>query len=931
VEHHSWKIKMSAPSPANPLLLSKLRIPRARPEIVARPRIAALLDSAAQRKLTLLCAPPGAGKTTALSEWAQHCSAPIAWLTLADSDNLLEDFLSYLAAALERAVPGCSASAMSLLHAPAPLDEKAFTAALLNDLDALTAPLILVLDDFHLLHNQIAQAVVNELVEHMPPAFHLVIATRSDPPLPLARLRARGELTELRAADLRFTTQEAAAFLNEVMHLGLAPQEVEALESRTEGWIAGLQLAALSMRGRKDVASFIRAFTGSHRFVLDYLVEEVLIRQPEPVQSFLLQTSILDRLCGALCDAILAAQEEKPDERAVGDPSRATPAADEAPSNSQSILTDLERSNLFIEPLDDERRWFRYHRLFADLLRYRLEQSYPVEHIRRLHLRAAVWLERHDLLEEAISHYIAGGDDESAARLVSTRNQEWLKLGQANRLIGWLDSLPARLREVNPSLHLHMCWAMISTGRFQQMEAHLRAAEEGFERLRAAGRLSEDEIKEFRLDLISSRAILASTQGDLDAVITFSEEALSGLPEDNPWRATIGMGLAVAHLWKGNIRLADEALLETIRAGKRYQLGSIYLAALANHADMTVEQGRLHEAYDIYQDVVRESTQPNGGLSPLACLGYIGMANLHAEWGEAEKALELVMRGQELAEQWGNADIRLLTYGTLARVRALLNDEAGAMAAVEAASGLVSGPPQNPLTRSVFEAVRLHVWMNLGHLKRALEWLDAHPVAPENRPALVYPDEYLARARASLLRGETERIPSLLAALERMEGEVREAGRNRCALDMLALQAAAWWALGRKTEALTTLRRALGEAQAEGYLRLFADKGALLAAPLRELAAIGPLSAYAMRILEAMVERAEIAVGEKHRPNFPALSERELEVLRLVASGLGNRAIAERLVLSPGTVKRHLHNIMEKLDAANRTEAVARARALELL
>lgn len=921
---------MSASSPASPLLLSKLRIPRARPEIVARPRISVLLDTALQHKLTLLCAPPGAGKTTALSEWAQHCPAPIAWLTVEESDNLLEDFLSYLAAALDRVVPGCGAAAMSLLRSPAPLDEKAFTAALLNDLDALTTPLILVLDDFHLLRNQTAQDIVNELIEHMPPAFHLVIATRSDPPLPLARLRARGELTELRAADLRFTTQEAAAFLNEVMHLGLSPQEVEALESRTEGWIAGLQLAALSMRGRKDVASFIQAFTGSHHFVLDYLVEEVLNRQSQQVQSFLLQTSILDRLCGALCDAILAPQEAKPDEGAESGASRA-PTAGEIPLNSQAILSDLERANLFIESLDDERRWFRYHGLFADLLRYRLEQSYPGEHIRRLHLRTAVWLEQHDLLEEAVSHYLAGGDEVSAARLVSSRDQQWLKLGQASRLIGWLDSLPARLREINPNLHLHMCWAMISTGRFQQIEAHLRAAEEGFERLRAAGRLSEDEIKEFRLDLISSRAILASTQGDLDAVITYSKEALSGLPEDKPWRATIGMGLAVAYLWKGSIRQADEALLETIRTGKRYQLGSIYLAALANHADMTLEQGRLHEAYDIYQDVVRESAQLNGSHSPLACLGFIGMANLHAEWGEAEKALELVMRGQELAEQWGNADIRLLAYGTLARVHALLNDEAGAMAALEAANGLVSGPPQNPLTRSVFEANRLHIWMNLGHLKRALEWIDTHHVTPETHPALVYPDEYLARARALLLRGETEKIPTLLTTLERMEVEVREAGRHRCALDMLALQAAAWWALGRKMEALTTLRRALREAQAEGYLRLFADKGALLAAPLRELAAVGPFTAYATRILEAMGERAEIAAGEKPRPNYPALSERELEVLRLVASGLGNHAIAERLVLSPGTVKRHLHNIMEKLDAANRTEAVARARALELL
>ncbi len=435
------------------LLRTKLRIPRLRPQLVVRQRLLDRLQNGMWCRLALVCAQARFGKTTLLVEWVRQSGRPVAWITLDEGDNVPERFLRYLHAAIQAALPGVGAAATAMLHTPQPLHPIAFVSSLINDLDEQGTPAILVLDDYHTLHNQAIHETVNYLLEHLPQNLLLVISGRSDPPLPLPRLRARGEIIELRGSDLRFTAQESAEFLNQVMGLNLTAEAVEMLDARTEGWIAGLQLAALSMRDRADSLQFIKSLTGSSRFILDYLVEEVLHHQPEDIQMFLLKTSILERLRPDLCQAVTGQ------------------------ANSGTLLERLEQANLFIQAPDDEQGWYRYHTLFADLLLYQLKQTWP-EQVGLLHLKAAGWYEMNRLPFEAVSHYLAVGDLSQASRLVERTGEELLNRGQANQFLGWIDTLPAAVYRARARLPLLYAWGLISTAQFSAVEPQFQAVEE---------------------------------------------------------------------------------------------------------------------------------------------------------------------------------------------------------------------------------------------------------------------------------------------------------------------------------------------------------------------------------------------------------------------------------------------------------------------
>ncbi len=922
---------------SSPLLQTKLRIPRVRPDLITRPRLTAMLNEAMWRKVILLCAPPGSGKTTLLSEWADGNPTPIAWLTLDESDNLLENFLTYLVSALQNVIPECGAAALASLQLPQPVSVEDFAASLINDLDRVQTPVVLVLDDFHLVRTPSAQTVVQMLVEHIPACLHLMIASRSDPPLPLHRMRARGELSELRGAELRFTDEEAAAFLERAVGMVLSPEDITSLGERTEGWIAGLQLAALSLRGRKDAPAFIRDFTGSNRYVLDYLLEEVLLRQPDDVQAFLLRTSILDRLCAPLCDAILSVQETNAAQETAAEP-QATQAAARVmeikfQGSSQRMLEHLERANLFIELLDEEHRWYRYHRLFGDLLRYRLEQSISNDELKEMHHRAGDWLAANNFPIEAVANYLAAGDLATAASQIISYGSRLLQSGRANRLLGWLDTLPKELRDVYPMIDMMYAWGLTATGQFERVETYLRSAETTIERLLQAGTFDSEEAHLLKTHILATRATLASTQGDLDGTIRMGKQALAELPGNDQLRGNISMAMAIAYRMKGQTRQSDQALLETVDICRNNDQRSVMLTALCNHGDVLVECGKLRQAFEVYQQALDDAVEADGEVSPIASLAHFGLSALNYEWDELDFAAEHCQLAEKLSETWGFKDIRSAEFILLARIRQARGEPRAALQALEDASSFST----SPLTVSGLATGRLQVWLQMGHLDLALGWMEKHPFDLDGPLAVIQEMEAAARAQALIALRDTRLLPKIQSLLARMLETTQAEGRDGHTIELLTLQALAHSSDRQNEVALEVLSRALEMAQPQGYVRTFVDKGPALLALLRLFPPAGALGTYTSRLVGAFGGAMTPSRQPAPTAAFGGLystdtfSSREMEVLRLVAAGLSNAAIAERLIIAPGTVKRHLHNIFTKLGASSRTEAADLARRLDLL
>jgi len=599
------------------LLRTKIRIPRLRPQLVVRQRLLDRLQSGIWCRLTLVCAQAGFGKTTLLVEWARQSGRPVAWITLDEGDNAPERFLRYLHAAIQAALPGVGAAATAMLQISQPLQPVAFVSSLINDLDEQGTPAILVLDDYHTLHNQAIHETVNYLLEHLPENLLLVISGRSDPPLPLSRLRAHGEITELRGSDLCFTAQESAEFLNQVMGLNLTGEAVAMLEARTEGWIAGLQLAALSMRDRADSLQFIKSLTGSSRFILDYLVEEVLRRQPEDIQEFLLKTSILERLRPDLCQAVTGQ------------------------AGSGAVLERLEQANLFIQALDDEQGWYRYHTLFADLLRYQLKQTWP-EQVELLHIQAAAWYETNHLPFEAVSHLLAAGDLPQASILVERTGEDFLNRGQANQFLGWIDTLPAAVYRARPRLPLLYAWGLISTAQFAAVEPHLQAVEQALKTWHPPE--SETDLRNLpeaiASQLLATRAIVASTQGDLEKTIRLANQALAVMSPDANLYGALQMGLGVAYRLSGNLPLASQSFAAASQTAQKSGEIAVALTALFNVGDIQYECGLLHQAEATFRRGMDLAASYSQGSLPVSSMAFCGLAGLYYEWDNLPDALE---------------------------------------------------------------------------------------------------------------------------------------------------------------------------------------------------------------------------------------------------------------------------------------------------
>ncbi len=906
------------------LLETKLYVPRSRRGLVSRPRLSERLDRGTASKLVLVSAPAGFGKTTLLSEWlAARPAAPAgerlaAWLSLDRGDNDPASFWAYVIAALRMVAPGIGESALALLQAPRPPAVEAVLTALLNDLAAIAGEIVLVLDDYHVIESPAVQDGMAFLLGHLPAGLHVVIASRADPALPLARLRARGELAEIRAAQLRFTADEAAAYLTEMMGLQLTARDVAALEGRTEGWIAALQLAALSMQGRDDVAGFIAGFAGDDRYVVDYLAEEVLARQPDRVQAFLLQTSLLARLSGPLCDAVTGQ------------------------GGGKAMLAALDRANLFLVPLDDRRRWYRYHHLFADVLQARLLDEQPGQ-VPDLHRRASVWYEQNGELSEAVRHALAAGDFGRAADLVELAIPAIRRTRQEATLRGWLEVLPDDVVRVRPVLSVYFAGALLLGGELEGVEARLRDAERWLEP--ATGDHGEphaaspemvvaDEEEYHRLPALIEmyRAGQALARGDAPGTVRHAQRAIElALEDDHLCRASAAGLLGLVYWGSGDLEAGHRAYSACVEGLRRAGFIADILGCSIALADIRSTQGRLGEALRTFEQALQLADEQGGSVLRGTADMYVGMSEIARERGDLPTATQLLLRSQELGEHTGLPQNPYRWRVAMARVREAEGDLSGALDLLNEARRLYVSdffPEVRPVP-----AMRARVWIAQGSLGEALGWARERGLSVDDSLSYLREFEHITLARLLLARHQSERAePSLQEAarlLERLLLAAEAEGRTGRVIEILVLRALAHQALGDIPAALGFLDRAVTLAEPEGYVRVFVDEGQPMASLLRAVAKQGTRRDYVRRLLAA-------ASGIEH--NAPTeqgliepLSERELDVLRLLGSELDGPAIARELMVSLNTMRTHTKNIYAKLAVTNRRAAVRRAAELDLL
>ena len=891
------------------ILSTKLFTPPPRANVVRRTRLIERLNVGLNSKLTLISAPAGFGKTTLVSEWLATSSRPAAWLSLDEGDNDPNRFLAYFITALQTIEAGLGQGLLSEVQSPQPPPPETVLTALLNEISTIVDPFIVILDDYHVLDSNTIDNMLTFLVEHSPPQLHLVITTREDPRFPLARLRARGQLNELRAADLRFTSTEAADFLKQVMGLHLAAEDIDALEARTEGWIAGLQLAALSLQVQQDASAFIQAFAGDHRYIVDYLVEEVLHRQPDDVRLFLLQTAILDRLNGPLCDAVTGQ------------------------AKGSARLEALMRGNLFVVPLDDNRHWFRYHHLFADVLRTHLMAEHP-EQVAALHARAGAWFERNGSTDDAIRHVLAAGDFERAADLIERVLPDMTRNRKEATLLRWLQALPDEVVRNRPVLSVYFAGTLLQNGQIDGVEAKLRFAEQWLELdTREKPRfVNEAEFWSVPASIAMYRSAMALASGDADGTIHYARRVFELASEDDLLRRAAASGLLSLAYWtKGELEAASRAYLDSM-AGLQ-QLGHISdVAGLAiGLGSVQIAQGHLREAMRTYERALQHVM--SSGSATLRGAGdmHVGLSELYRERNDLDAALHHVLRSQTLGELAGLPQNPYRQRVAMARIRDAQGDSGGAISLLDEAERVYANdlfPNVRPIP-----ALRARIWAARGTLNSALDWVRDQRLSDDDDLSYLREFEHITLARIMLaqqaidLSGDT--ASKAIAFLGRLLQAAERGGRTGSVIEILVLLALAHQTQGNLTGALGALERALTLAELEGYVRIFVDEGPPMAALLEKAAKRGITPNYVRQLLRHFSSAADRTLAKQNL--IEPLSDRELEVLRLLGSELDGPELARELTVSLNTIRTHTKNIYAKLGVNSRRAAVRRAAELGLL
>ena len=904
------------------LLQTKLYMPPTRPDWVERARLLAGLELTAQTKLILVSAPAGYGKTTFVTGWLRQLQTAgvvqVCWLSLDEDDSDPHHFFRYLAAAV-RSLPDVQSQLSQLLQSNQAIPAKSLMKAFIHDVVPVPIDFVLIFDDYHAVDSAEVDGALAVLLDLMPPQMTLVLTSRSDPGFPLSRLRARRELIEVRADDLRFTETEAAQFLQQTMNLTLPPDQIATLENRTEGWIVGLQMAALSMQNRADgdLEDFVHGFAGSHHFVLDYLIEEALQQQSEQIRSFLLSTSILDRLCGPLCDAVIGQ------------------------ANSQAMLEALERANLFLVPLDDKRVWYRYHHLFAEMLRAHAIAVRPDERA-VLHRRAGEWHAQHGSPADAIRHALAAGDTEQAAAQAELVWRSMDRSYQSGIWLGWVKALPDDIVRMRPVLSVQYAWALLDSGEMEAAQARLQDAERWLKMRDQSTAspvemvvVSEAELRSLPITLANARAYLAQALGDVPGAVRYARQALA-LPFDDDYfgRGLSALLLGFAHWAGGELEDARQAVSGAV--SDMWTVGNIPFAISFTSylADIMLAQGRLNDAINTYIHALERTTEERAAGMPETAVLHLGLSELYHELGDEEAAKSHLLHSDELGELLAFPPWYRHWSRTHSRIKTAQGDLDGAVEILNEAKRLYFRHPV-PDVRPV-AALRARAWIAQGNLADAQIWVHAQGLSADDELDYLHEFEHITLARLLIARYVTDQdATDLLTAtdlLARLLHEAEAGGRQGSIIEISLLLALAYAARGGSTAAHASLNRALSLAVPEGGVRIFVDEGPPMMALLKQVTddADG-MESYVAALLSAFGKPDRPAAAPTAQPLAEPLSEREVEILRLIAAGLKNREIAEELVISLNTVLYHTKNIYSKLGVNKRVLAIARAKELGLI
>jgi len=896
------------------LLSTKLFIPKSRKNLVPRPRLFEKINIGQDKKITLISAPAGFGKSTLLSNWVRQSEEDIVWVSLDETDNGPTRFLTYFIAALNQSdgtKTDFGRGLLSILRSPQPPPVADIMTSLINEISSLPGKITLVLDDYHLIREPLIDESLIFLLEHQPQNFHLIIATRDDPQLPLAGLRAKGQLAELRAADLRFSSTETAEFLNKVMGLALSSDDIDALESRTEGWIAGLQLAAISLQGLDDPGNHIKSFTGSHRFVMDYLIEEVLEKQSESVQRFLLETAILDRMTGSLCDALTGEQ------------------------NGQKTLEMLDNENLFIVPLDNERRWYRYHRLFADLLRQRLNQT---QQLPILHRSASEWYEQNGFVDEAIEYALRSQDLKRALDLIEPAVEPTWQRGEHKKIENWMRELPHEEIQRRPQLCIFYAWNLFAKGKQDEADAFLRSVEKELglpdkqgekSKNKLFARFFEEDRKTFYGRAETMRSFMASYRSDAAGITRHAKTALEYLPEsDKTWINTASMALGEAYVFTGNYKAAFKSRKESLQRIRPEENIYLYLNASMKLALNLRAQGRFNTVIQTCKKSLHLAEDNYLSNSTMAGWVLAIWGETLAEINDLNQAEQFLTKGVELTEIGDDVAMYSWSLKCLARVMYSTHNLEGVNAVIMKAKELMA---DSVIPRSVIHMIetwQVRLWLQKGQIQHAKNWVEENGISLDLIYDYVDGVAYITFARVLIAQEQFDEAITLLNNLY----EQAEPGEHiERMLSVLILKSITLHKKGDSQSSIDVLLEALDIGKRFGYCRIFIDEGPNMESILREIRINDDdLKKYIRKLLSAFKNDRK-SLFYTDQPLVEPLSERELELLALIARGLTNKQIAAQLFLSQNTVKSHTRNIYQKLSVNSRTQAIASAKSLNIL